>query len=531
MSVTSGPTGRAPAALAGMLAAGVALGVGELVAGPFDSVPSPVTAVGRVVIDLAPRAVRDGGIEAFGTADKPALVIGTVLVVLALGALVGMRSRSAPVMATVAFAGFGALGVIAASTDPNTSWPLAAVTAALAALAGVVTLRLLLGAAPPAVAGPATPEPVATAGTVWAGGGGSGTDGLDRRRFLALAAGAGSLALVAGSLGRVLARGGMAAAARARIVLGRPARPLPPAAPGLEAATPGLSPLYTPVDRFYRIDTALVVPDVDVATWRLRVGGMVDRPFSLSYDDLAALPQVEADITLCCVSNEVGGRLVGSARWQGVLLKDLLDRAGVQTGADQLVGRSVDGFTVGFPTSTLDDGRQALVALGMGGEPLPVQHGFPARLVVPGLYGYVSATKWLEELELTTLDGFDAYWVPRGWSKEAPIKTSARIDVPRFGPRLQAGRQAVAGVAWAPTRRVSRVEVQVDDGPWAPAELGPEVSADAWRQWVWAWDATPGDHVLRVRATDGTGEVQDEVLRPPAPDGATGLHRVRVTVV
>ena len=294
--------------------------------------------------------------------------------------------------------------------------------------------------------------------------------------------------------------------------------------------TPGASPLLTPLDRFYRIDTALVVPDVDLDRWRLRITGMVDRPISLSYDDLAALPQVEADITLCCVSNEVGGRLIGTARWQGVPLQDLLDRAGVQPGATQLVGRSVDGFTAGFPTAVLADGRRALVALAMGGEPLPLRHGFPARLVVPGLYGYVSATKWLEELELTTLDGFDAYWVPRGWAKEGPIKSSARIDVPRGGQRLAPGRQAVAGVAWAPTKRIERVEVQVDDGPWMVADLGPELSADTWRQWVWSWEAPAGEHTLRVRAVDGTGAAQDIRDRPPAPDGATGLHRIKVQV-
>ncbi|MEJ7765721.1 MAG: molybdopterin-dependent oxidoreductase, partial [Acidimicrobiales bacterium] len=353
---------------------------------------------------------------------------------------------------------------------------------------------------------------------------------LERRRFLMLAVGAGSVALAAGSLSRVLASGGRAAAARARTVLGRPAVPLPPPPVGLEVATPGTSPLLTPLDGFYRIDTALVVPDVDLDRWRLSVTGMVDRPFSLTYDELAALPQVEADITLCCVSNEVGGRLIGTARWQGVPLQALLERAGVQQGASQLVGRSVDGFTAGFPTAALADGRQALVALGMAGEPLPLRHGFPARLVVPGLYGYVSATKWLEQLELTTLDAFDGYWIPRGWSKEAPIKTSARIDVPRSGQRLEAGRNPVAGVAWAPTRRVTGVEVQVDDGPWMPADLGPELSADTWRQWVLPWDATPGAHTLTVRATDGAGEVQDAKERPPAPNGSTGLDNVRVSV-
>ncbi len=503
--------GRGSAALAGVVAGGVALGAGELLASLFVAVPSPLAAVGRLVIDVAPRQVREGGIEAFGTADKPALIMGTVVVSLGLGALVGVRSRRGLVPAVVAFCGFGLLGLLAASRDPTTTWPLAAAVAAVTAAAGVVVLQRLLRTAPS----------TGTAGPL--------VD-MERRRFLTLAVGAGSLALVAGSIGRAVATGGRAAAARARIVLRRPEVPLPPPVAGLESATPGLSPLLTPLDRFYRIDTALTVPDVDVGSWRLEVGGMVDRPFSLSYDELAALPQVEADITLCCVSNEVGGRLIGTARWQGVPLQDLLDRAGVESGASQLVGRSVDGFTVGFPTSVLADGRQALVALGMGGEPLPVRHGFPARLVVPGLYGYVSATKWLKELELTTLDAFDAYWVPRGWSKEAPIKTSSRIDVPRPGQRLPAGRHAVAGVAWAPTRRIEGVEVQVDDGPWVEAELGPELSADTWRQWVWPWDAAPGDHVLRVRAIDGSGSVQEARTQSPAPNGASGLHRIQVTV-
>jgi DMSO/TMAO reductase YedYZ molybdopterin-dependent catalytic subunit len=505
------PTRPAPAtaAVSGVLGAGLSLGVGELLAAPLASVPSPVVAVGRAVIDLAPRAVREGGIETFGTADKPALVIGTIAIALAVGAVVGVASRRALTPAVAAFATFGAIGVLAAANDPTTWWPLAALVAAVTAGAGVLTLRTLLRAAPHAgVKGPLVD--------------------LERRRFLMAAVGAGSVALVAGSLGRAFAGGGRAAAARARTVLRRPASPLPAAPAGL--VTTGISPLLTPLDRFFRIDTALTVPDVDVATWRLKVGGMVDRPFSLTYDDLAALPQVEADITLCCVSNEVGGKLIGTARWQGVPLRDLLERAGVQPGASQLVGRSVDGFTVGFPTSVLDDGRQALVALGMAGEPLPLRHGFPARLVVPGLYGYVSATKWLEEIELTTLDAFDAYWIPRGWAKEAPIKTSARIDVPRSGQRLTGGRQAVAGVAWAPTRRIRRVEVQVDDGPWAEAELGPELSADTWRQWVWPWEAGPGEHVLRVRAVDGTGREQETRVRPPAPDGASGLHEIRVAV-
>ena len=499
------------AAAGGVVGAGVALGVGELLAAVVGGAPSPVLAVGDLVIDVAPVAVREQSIDALGTADKPALVAGILLISFVLGGLVGMGARRSSAIAPTVFGAFAALSVVAATADPASSLLPAVLVAVLAAAAGVLVVRQLLRSAPAA----GTTGPLVD---------------LGRRRFLVGAVGAASLAVVTGSLSRVLAGGGRAAAARARTVLRRPAAPLSPPPAGLEASTAGITPLFTPVDRFYRIDTALTIPDVDIATWRLTVAGMVDRPFSLSYDELAGLPQVEADVTLCCVSNEVGGRLVGTARWQGVLLRDLLERAGVQPGASQIVGRSVDGFTAGFPTSVLGDGRSALVALGMAGEPLPLRHGFPARLVVPGLYGYVSATKWLEEIELTTLDAFDGYWIPRGWAKEAPIKTSARIDVPRSGQRLGTGRQAVAGVAWAPTRRIGRVEVQVDDGPWTAAELGPEVSADAWRQWVLPWEAPPGGHVLRVRAVDGAGREQEARVRPPAPDGASGLHEVRVTV-
>ena len=284
---------------------------------------------------------------------------------------------------------------------------------------------------------------------------------------------------------------------------------------------------------FYRIDTALVVPNVSPDSWSLKVSGMVDRPFEISFDELLALPQVEEAVTLSCVSNEVGGNLVGNALWQGVPLRALLDRAGVQPGASQVVGRSVDGFTAGFPTAALTGERTALVAVGMNGEPLPVLHGFPARLVVAGLYGYVSATKWLTEVRLTTLEDFDGYWIPRGWSKEGPIKTESRIDVPRSGVPLSTGTIPIAGVAWAPGpgRGIAKVEVQVDDEPWRAATLGPVLSGNTWCQWLLKWDATPGTHTLQVRATDGTGETQTEDQAPPDPDGATGWdsHRVKVS--
>jgi DMSO/TMAO reductase YedYZ molybdopterin-dependent catalytic subunit len=265
---------------------------------------------------------------------------------------------------------------------------------------------------------------------------------------------------------------------------------------------------------------------VDPDSWRLNVTGMVDRPYEMTFDDLLGMQTVERYVTLSCVSNEVGGDLVGNAKWLGVPLRTILNRAGVQDGASQVVGRSIDGFTVGFPTEVALDGRAALVAIGMNDEPLPFDHGFPARLVVPGLYGYVSATKWLTEIELTTLSAFDAYWIPRGWAKRAPIKTQSRIDIPRHLASLDAGPQQAAGFAWAPTRSIEKVEVQLDDGPWTEARLGEALTEDAWRRWVYEFDATSGDHVIKVRATDGEGQTQTSKVHEPRPDGATGHHTV-----
>ena len=327
-------------------------------------------------------------------------------------------------------------------------------------------------------------------------------------------------------VGRWLGRG----SDPAEVTLALVRQPLLAPPPGASLDFEGLSPLFTPNADFYRIDTALAVPRVDLESWRLRVTGMVQEPTTYGFEDLQALPQVEADVTLACVSNQVGGDLVGTARWQGVRLRDLLERAGVQPGATQIVGRSVDGFTAGFPTEVALDGREALVALGMNGEPLPLDHGFPARLVVPGLFGYVSATKWLSEIELTTLEDVDGYWIPRGWSKLAPVNTQARIDVPRYAARLPAGRHAVAGVAWAPTRGISAVEVSVDGRPWQEAALSVPLSDDTWRQWVLQWDAAPGRHEIRARATDGSGAVQTAEEVAPRPDGASGYHTIAVTV-
>ena len=358
--------------------------------------------------------------------------------------------------------------------------------------------------------------------------------GTDRRRFLLQSAGllAGSDLRFAGAgvLGRVLGRRYTATESRANVRLPNPVESLLRSRRARSSARRGLTPFVTPNADFYRIDTALSAPQVPTDDWVLRVTGMVDNELELTYDDLLARDLIERDITLTCVSNEVGGRLAGHARWLGTRLDDLLAEAGVQAGADQIVGRSVDGFTCGFPVAAAMDGRDALVAVAMNGEPLPIEHGFPARLIVPGLYGYVSATKWLTEIEVTTFADHDHYWAQRGWAKEAPIKLFSRIDTPKGLARVPAGMVAVAGVAWRQTVGVSAVEVQIDDGEWQPAELGEVPSVDTWVQWRLAWDATPGRHTLRVRATDGDGDVQTADRAEPIPDGASGHHQIVVTV-
>jgi DMSO/TMAO reductase YedYZ molybdopterin-dependent catalytic subunit len=338
------------------------------------------------------------------------------------------------------------------------------------------------------------------------------------------------LAATSGVIGQYLVRRADASESRAAVRIPAPADAAPPPPPGADLRIPGLSSFITPNDRFYRIDTALFVPSVDADTWSLRIHGMVDREITLNYRQLVARPLIERDVTLTCVSNEIGGPYIGNARWIGAPLKDLLDEAGVRRGATQIVSRSTDGFTIGTPTAVATDGRDAMLAVAMNGEPLPLEHGFPVRMIVPGLYGYVSATKWIVDIELSTFEAFDAYWIERGWAQQAPIKTESRIDTPRDGARVRAGEVAVAGIAWAQHVGVDGVEVRVDDGPWLAADLAQEDTVDTWRQWVLRWDAPAGDHTLSVRATDGGGDLQVERPAEPFPSGATGDHTIGVTV-
>jgi DMSO/TMAO reductase YedYZ molybdopterin-dependent catalytic subunit/xanthosine utilization system XapX-like protein len=499
----------------------------------IDGIPSPVAAVGAAVIDVAPPGAKQVVVGLFGTADKPAILLLVTLVVLLAGAGIGLLRRRSVEDANIAMAALIAVGAVASLRITSSSLPAVVLAAAAQILVGFQVIRLLWAMAPRTSAAAA---PAASAA---------------RRQFLVGSGALGVAAVVGGGLGRWLVDGrakrtaaagpgtgagtGTPGASRApgSTTLPSQIETASPPPPDASFAIDGITPIVMPNDNFYRIDTALVTPSVDLASWQLRVFGMVEREVRLNFDELLQLPLVERYVTIACVSNEVGGTLVGNAKWTGVRLLDVLEMAGVKPGATQIVPRSVDGWTAGFPTAWLHDTahpREAIIAVRMNDAPLPVEHGYPARLIVPGLYGYVSATKWLSELELTTLEAFDAYWVPRGWAKEAPILTQSRIDVPRDGANLPAGTQPIAGVAWAPDRGIRAVEVSVDGGPWQAAVLATEISAATWIQWKFAWSATPGQHVIEVRATDGTGDVQTADRTAPDPDGARGHHRIAVTV-
>jgi len=542
------------AALAGFAAAAVAVGVGEVMAATVAPRSGPLVAVGGAVVDNVPERVKELAIQLFGTDDKLALQVGIVVVLCGFAAVLGLASLRRVWVGLVGVAAFGAVGMVAALTRTGATavWVLPSVVAAgAAALVLWLLLRRLVRAEAPGTlvsAAADTPVPAASAGTPVPPTADTvvpvGADTLvpakpagtpqaaqvmpraDRRRFLGAVAVAVGGAAVAGYVGRSLGESTNVNAARSAIALPTPSGRLATSPPGADVADL----MYTtPNDVFYRIDIALVTPRIDPSAWRLKIHGRVRNPMTLTFDDLLARPMIERYVTLSCVSNEVGGDLVGNAKWLGVPVKDLLDEAGVDEGADQVVSRSVDGFTAGTPTKALTDGRDAMIAIAMNGEPLPVAHGFPARMVVPGLYGYVSATKWLAELELTTFADYDAYWIPRGWAQQAPIKTQSRIDRPLPGT-IKAGRVVIAGVAWAPHRGISKVEVQVDSGPWQVATLAAVASIDTWRLWSLPWDAAPGEHTLRVRATDNAGDTQTEAQADPAPDGATGWHAIGVSV-
>lgn len=566
--------GLGVAAGIGLLALLAAMAVAELVAGFTGPGTVPVVAVGSAVIPLTPETVKERAIALFGTSDKTALIIGTCVAVALFAVLAGVLARRRRTLGNAVVLALAAAGAAAAATRPTAAM-LDVLPSVAAGVVGVLVLESLTrrhaALRPAAEPPPQTPAPqpsgrrgfLGAVGAVLAVTVGSGSVGafLIRKRYDKAAARTGvvlprpasrAVAQPAGAQVAQVASGPLTSAPpTASPLSGQPTIPaasavptipagsalptvpagsalptVPPAAGGSRVV--GVSDFFTSNDAFYRIDTALVVPELEASTWELRIHGMVRHELRLSYAELVALPLVERDITLSCVSNDVGGGLISNARWVGTLLAPLLRRAGVLPGAEQLVSRDVHGMTIGTPVAAVLDGRDAMLAVGMNGTTLPFQHGFPVRMVVPGLYGYVSACKWVVDIEVTTWRAYDAYWVQRGWSQQGPIKVESRIDVPRSSVR--AGVVPVAGVAWAPHTGIGEVEVRIGDGPWEAATLAPVATDDTWRQWVYPWHAVAGTHRLQVRATDARGVQQTPAQAQPFPSGATGWHSVTVTV-
>ncbi|WP_194836305.1 molybdopterin-dependent oxidoreductase [Nocardia sp. XZ_19_369] len=514
---------------AGIVSAGVALGVAELLAAFFGADSAPLNALGATVVDHTPDGIREWAISTFGTSDKAVLYACMAVVAVVVAAIAGAIERTSRAAGSAILAVFGVVAVLAAVARTSASGALPTI---IGVGVGIYALRLLTRRID-------ATEPQSDAETSSAGG--ESVTGApekvaadatpERRQVLQGLLVVGGLAVVTGVGGRLFGvRRSDVSGERAAVELPQPTAPELPIAPGADLRVPGLTPYLTANSDFYRIDTALIVPQVSKDDWSLRIHGMVDREIRLTWADLANRPAVERLVTLACVSNPVGGDLIGNARWLGYRLDELLAEAGPHPDADMVLSHSTDGWTAGTPLSVLTDGRDALLAVGMNGEPLPVVHGYPARLVVPGLFGYVSATKWVTELEVTRFDRATAYWTRRGWSALGPVKTGTRIDTPRPRGRIKQGRTVVAGVAWAQHRGVRTVEVQIDNGPWQPAQLAEEHSIDTWRQWTFDWDATPGPHTLRARTTDGTGEVQTAERRDVVPDGATGYPSVTLQV-
>ncbi len=501
---------------AGLAAAAVALGVTQLLAVFFSPAADSRTSVGTAVVNLTPGPVKEWAIQTFGTADKLFLAVAVLAVVAGLAAVAAVWERSRVPVGTLAILAAAVVGSAAVLARPGAG-PTDVVPTLVGAAAGIAVLRFLTGRRP--------------AGTTDVQSEPAGPQPDPGRRHSLQALGFLGLGALAGVGGTVLGRQRRSVAGdRETFALPRVVEPAAPVPAGVQPKAQGLPSFITPNEDFYRIDTALSVPQLSQAQWQLRIHGMVDREVVYTFADLDRFEAIERAVTLTCVSNPVGGDLISNAMWTGYRLRDLLAESGVDPAADMVLSTSVDGFTVGTPVEAMTDGRDAMLAVGMNGVPLPLEHGYPARLVVPGLYGFVSATKWVVDLELTRFDRAEAYWTRLGWSAQAPIKTGSRIDVPRNGQRLRAGPVTLGGVAWAQYRGIGAVEVRVDDGPWRPARLGAAYSDDTWRLWTFDWQATAGDHTLSVRAVDNSGAVQTGEPSPPVPDGATGWASVLVEV-
>jgi len=558
MSIARHPSAARPGTVtgvfSGIITAAAAIGVAQLLAGLTTPQASPVVAVGQCVIGGTPLPVKDWATSTFGTNDKTVLVGGVLVLLFAFAAVIGVVAMRRLAWGLAGLALFGAIGLAAVLTRPDSTaswiWP-----TVIGSAAGAVALALLVKAAIATVPAPPPPAPSAGSSSIesaWIAGGPGGPDDAgpaagdlpertdvpaygsppgSRRAFLTTAGLTLAAAAAGEYAGREAATRRNVSAAQAAIRFPAPAVAAPPLPAGINPKVAGLSSYITPNGQFYRVDTALVLPEVSPVGWTLRIHGMVRREVTITFDQLLKRPLIEDYITLCCVSNPVGGPYVGNAKWLGASLASLLREAGPLAGADQLLCTSVDGFTSGTPLAVVMDGRDALVAVAMNGSVLPVAHGFPARLVVPGLYGYVSACKWVTDIEVTTFARAQAYWVQNGWSQQAPIKTESRIDVPNGTSPIGPGPVTVAGVAWAQHKGVAAVEVQVDNGPWNEATLAAVPDIDSWRQWTWQWTSpAPGSHKIQARATDKTGYTQTSLLAGVAPNGASGYPSVQVTV-
>ncbi len=550
-------------ALIGLVSTIVALAAGHFAASLLNPSASPVLAVGSTVIDLTPAPLKQFAIETFESDgfgigpiqfaarnyDKVVLVGSVVVVVLVLAAVAGVLTRRSFRLGASIVLGLVAVAAVLAMLRPGAEvvdlLP-AMVTAAVAYAALWWLDRSARGV--PLLAAPAVSrsQEDASASSTEA----SAAEEKDRSRLVidpddedgpepsparsgrrGVLIGMGVLSVAAAALGTAGRAIGRYRSRIGDIVFPAAAEPAPALPTGLEQKYPGITPFRIDRDDFYRVDTRLDVPVVDVDGWTLTIDGEVDNELEFTFDDLLEMPLIERDITLTCVSNSVGGEYVGGARWLGVRLTDLLDRAGVGAGADQLLSTDVDGMTIGTPTAMATDGRDAMIAVAMNGEPLPREHGFPARMVVPGLYGFISATKWITRITATTYAAQQSYWTERDWAKDAPIKISARIDTPRALEKVSAGQTVVGGVAWAQQQGgVGKVQVKIDGGDWVDAELGPEANDDYWRQWVYLWEATPGSHTLAARVIDGTGDVQTSVRAEPFPEGSSGIQTLIVNV-
>ncbi|WP_160663751.1 molybdopterin-dependent oxidoreductase [Pseudarthrobacter sp. ATCC 49987] len=516
----SGPT--ALAALAGVAAAAVVLSVAELIGAFFTARATPVLALGSTFIDFTPSWMKDFAIATFGTNDKLALFVGMAVSILILACILGIVAYRKWALGVAGVLLMGAVIVASVVTRAGVK-PLDAIPSLIGTVAGLIVLRILVTRLWRMQQWPDMASDLAAKD--------SERPATSRRAFFAATGVTAAASAIAATGGRLLsAARSNVAQARESLQLPAPAKPAPAVPAGVQSKAPGVTPWLTPNNDFYRIDTALSVPEINVQDWELRVHGLVDREIRLSFQDLLDADLIESHVSLTCVSNPVGGNLAGNAKWLGMPIREVLKMAGPKDGADMVLSTSIDGFSASTPLEVLQDDRDAMLAIGMNGEALPLEHGYPVRMVVPGLYGFVSATKWVVDLEVTRFADSKAYWTQRGWSERGPIKTMARVEVPKSFAKVPAGRVAIGGTAWAQTRGITKVEVQIDNGPWTEATLSTEASLVTWRQWSFDWEATPGPHYIKARATDGTGEVQTDKRADPVPDGASGWQSLMVTV-